>query len=149
MIYDAIKNYKNYEAPTRLYRALRFLAETDWTQVEYGRYELDGDNIYYMVQDHTPKGEAAKAEAHRKYIDIQAMIEGTEIIGIAPIEADKTEIEAKPEKDAWFYTCATQNLELYAGSFMIFFPNDIHRPGLYEGAPQQCRKVVIKIKIDD
>ena len=148
MIYDAIKNYKNYEATTRLYQELKYLAETDWSKVDFGRYELDGDNIYYMVQEYTPKGDAAKAEAHRKYIDIQAMIEGTEIIGIAPIEGNKTEIEAKPEKDVWFYTCETQNLELYAGSFMIFFPNDIHRPGLYKDAPATCRKVVMKIKID-
>ena len=146
MIYDAIKNYKNYEAPTRLYKALSFLAETDWSQVEFGRYELDGDNIFYLVQDYTPKGEEAKAEAHRKYIDIQAMIEGTEIIGIAPIEGEKTEIEAKPEKDAWFYTCDTQNLELYAGSFMIFFPNDIHRPGMAIGASEPVTKVVVKVK---
>ena len=148
MIYDAIKNYKNYEAPTRLYRALKFLADTDWRQVAFGRYELDGDNIFYLVQDYTPKGQEAKAEAHRRYIDIQAMIEGSEIIGIAPLEGEKTEIEANPEKDAWFYTCQTQNLTLYAGSFMIFFPNDIHRPGLYEGVPEKCRKVVMKIKID-
>ncbi len=148
MVYDIIANYKNYEADTRVYQALKFLAETDLSEAEFGRYEIDGDNLYYLVQDYTPNIESIKPEAHRKYIDIQAILSGEEIIGIAPLSGPKTEVDARPEKDVWFYDCALQPLKLFAGSFMIFYPGDIHAPGIPGCDPVRCRKIVMKIKID-
>ena len=50
MIFDTLENIKNYEGLGRVYTALEFLAKTDFSQMELGRYELDGDNIFYMVQ---------------------------------------------------------------------------------------------------
>ena len=120
MVYDIIANYQNYEADTRVYQALKFLAQTDLSQADFGRYEIDGDNLFYIVQDYTPHSETAKPEAHRRYIDIQAILTGEEMVGIAPLSGEKTEVEAHPDRDVWFYDCALQPLKLFAGSFMIF-----------------------------
>ena len=76
------------------------------------------------------------------------LVRGEEIIGIAPLSGPKTEREARPEKDVWFYNCELQPLKLFAGSFMIFYPGDIHAPGIPGCDPVRCRKIVMKIKFD-
>ncbi|MBQ1183458.1 MAG: YhcH/YjgK/YiaL family protein, partial [Clostridia bacterium] len=86
------------------------------------------------------------AELHEKYIDIQLIVSGKEVIGVAPIEIDKELVEAKPEKDVWKYTCETQPIWLTDNEFMVLYPNDIHMPGSTIGDSVKCRKVVVKVK---
>ena len=66
MIFDRIENLNNYSGLGRIYTALKFLADTDFTQIPLGKYELDGDNIYYMVCILYKKEEKIKAFALRK-----------------------------------------------------------------------------------
>ncbi len=147
MIFDTLDNVKNYEGLGRVYTALKFLSETDFSKMDLGRYELDGDNIFYMVQEYNTDPDKAVSEAHRKYIDIQFMVDGEELIGVAPISCEKTETEAKPENDAWFYECKTEPLTLFKNSFMVLYPNDLHCPGVAVNDALACRKVVVKVRV--
>ena len=148
MIFDTLQNIENYKGLGRVYTALEFLAKTDFSKTELGRYELDGDNIFYMVQNYDTDPDKTVSEAHKKYIDIQCMLEGEEIIGVAPVSCEKTLTEAKEENDVWFYECKTEPLTLLAGSFMVLYPNDLHCPGVAtKGKALNCRKVVVKVKV--
>ena len=87
-------------------------------------------------------------ETHDQYIDIQYMVEGEEIIGVADISEDKELTEAKEENDVWFYDCKTEPLTLSAGKYMVLYPNDLHCPGVAtNGTALTCRKVVVKVKV--
>ena len=147
MIFDTLENIKNYEGLGKVYTALQFLSETDFTKMELGRYELSGDDIFYMVQRYETDPDKTIAEAHKKYIDIQFMVDGEEIIGVAPICCEKTETEAKPENDVWFYECKTEPLTLIKNSFMVLYPNDLHCPGVAVDGAKACHKVVVKVKV--
>lgn len=148
MIFDTLENIKNYEGLGRVYTALQFLAKNDFKSMDLGRYELDGDNIFYMVQSYETDPEKTISEAHKKYIDIQFMVEGEEIIGVAPMNCKKTETQAIPENDVWSYECKTEPLTLFSGSFMVLYPNDLHCPGVAtNNKAGQCRKVVVKVKV--
>lgn len=148
MIFDTLKNVDNYKGLGRVYEALKFLAETDFNKIDLGRYELDGDNIFYMVQSYDTDPDKTVSEAHRKYIDIQFMVEGEEIIGVADISSEKELTEAKEENDVWFYNCKTEPLILSAGKYMVLYPNDLHCPGVAtNGKALTCRKVVVKVKV--
>ena len=148
MIFDTLKNVDNYKGLGRVYNALKFLSETDFSKIELGRYELDGDNIFYMVQSYDTDPDKTISEAHKKYIDIQYMVEGEEIIGVADISEDKELTEAKEENDVWFYDCKTEPLTLSAGKYMVLYPNDLHCPGVAtKGKALTCRKVVVKVKV--
>ena len=148
MIFDTLKNVDNYKGLGRVYDALKFLSETDFSKIELGRYELDGDNIFYMVQSYDTDPDKTISEAHKKYIDIQYMVEGEEIIGVADISEDKELTEAKEENDVWFYNCKTEQLVLSAGKYMVLYPNDLHCPGVAtKGKALTCRKVVVKVKV--
>lgn len=147
MIFDTLENIKNYKGLGRVYTALKFLAETDFSKVELGRYELQGDDIFYMVQRYETDPDKTISEAHKKYIDIQFMVDGEEIIGIAPFSCPKIETEAKPENDVWFYECKTEPLTLFKNSFMVLYPNDLHCPGVAVDGAKNCHKVVVKVKV--
>lgn len=148
MIFDTLTNVDNYKGLGRVYTALKFLSETDFSKIELGRYELDGDNIFYMVQSYDTDPSKTVSEAHRKYIDIQFMVEGEEIIGVADISSEKELTEAKEENDVWFYNCKTEPLTLSAGKYMVLYPNDLHCPGVAtNGKALTCRKVVVKVKV--
>lgn len=148
MIFDTLKNVDNYKGLGRVYDALKFLSETDFSKIDLGRYELDGDNIFYMVQSYDTDPSKTVSEAHRKYIDIQFMVEGEEIIGVADISSEKELTEAKEENDVWFYNCKTEPLTLSAGKYMVLYPNDLHCPGVAtKGKALTCRKVVVKVKV--
>ena len=52
MIIDALANmdfYKNLNES--LYKGLRFLKETDLAALPVGRYEIDGDAVFALVQE--------------------------------------------------------------------------------------------------
>lgn len=148
MIFDTLTNVDNYKGLGRVYTALKFLSETDFSKTDLGRYELDGDNIFYMVQSYDTDPSKTVSESHRKYIDIQFMVEGEEIIGVADISSEKELTEAKEENDVWFYNCKTEPLTLSAGKYMVLYPNDLHCPGVAtNGKALTCRKVVVKVKV--
>ncbi len=145
MIYDSLRYIDNYKNLGEVYTALKFLAETDFSKMELGKYELN-ENAYYMVQEYDTKPKDV-SEAHEKYIDIQMLVSGEEVIGVAFIDCEKTLVEAKPEKDVWKYACETQPIKLGAGDFMVLYPTDIHKPGVTLGESVRCRKVVVKVKV--
>ena len=72
MIYDKIDNLETYAGISeRLMKGLRLLKETDFSALEPGRYEVDGNELYFMVQSYQTKESNDTPEAHKKYIDIQ------------------------------------------------------------------------------
>jgi YhcH/YjgK/YiaL family protein len=131
--------------------AFKFLKESDLSNMELKRYELDGTNLYAPLSEYMSKNEEnARYEAHRKYIDIQYVVSGKELMGIAPMSQQKEILEPyNEEKDVMFVTVnEIKNYQALPDRFFIFFPEDIHRPGLKDGENSPVRKAVVKVKVD-
>ena len=79
MIIDSLKNAKLYYGlGERIEKGLKFLENTDLSEYKNGKYEIDGEKIYVSVQDYETKPlEPGKCEPHRKYLDIQYIIQGS------------------------------------------------------------------------
>jgi len=135
-----------------LVRGLEYLAKTDFSKVEAGRYEIEGAAIFALVQEYrpAPKGEK-KPEAHRKYVDIQYIAQGTEIIGYG-LENPANEVseDRLAEKDVLNFKTVQNEMDLILtpGMYAIFFPQDVHRPGCHYGEGGNVKKVVLKISKD-
>jgi biofilm protein TabA len=132
-----------------LITGLEYLKNTDFSKLPIGRYEIDGERIFAMVQEYpTSPREKREAETHCKYIDIQYLAQGVERVGYAladgknPIKQDLT-----AEKDAVFYQSVRDEYDLVLGNgrYAIFFPSDIHRPGCNFETEHSVRKVVVKV----
>jgi biofilm protein TabA len=140
--------FKNSE---RWNKAFAFLKDNDLTKIELKRYDLDGDNLFVTLSEYNSKNpETAKYEAHRKYIDIQYVVSGNELIGIAPLASQDSVYQVyNPAKDIEFLTVKKEKLlKATPAVFFVFFPEDAHKPGLKETANTPVRKAVVKIRID-
>ncbi len=151
MIADLLKHSRCYtNLSPRFAAAFEFLEKLPADQPD-GRCDLDGDNCFALVQSYTTRPLAqAKFEAHRKYIDIQFIQAGRETMLWSPLAAltQVTEPYAAG-KDVAFFANPSQwtPINLCAGQFAIFFPEDGHAPGLECGGPVAIRKTVIKIRV--
>ena len=144
----AVSYFKHKE---RWDKAFAFMKDNDLKKLELKRYELDGDNLYAPVSEYMSKNEdAARYEAHVKYIDIQYVASGKELIGIAPASQKGEILEPYNEtKDVEFMNVKEiKNYNATPENFFIFFPDDLHRPGLKDGESSPVRKVVVKVKVD-
>lgn len=135
--------------PAVISSALDYLRLTDFSQLEAGRYPIDGENVFALVQDPmTQSWEAGLPEFHARYIDIQCLLEGEEGIGYSPANTGLINItDQLAERDIAFV--AQQDNEsrllLTPGMFAIFLPGELHRPCRAPNAPMRIKKVVIKI----
>jgi YhcH/YjgK/YiaL family protein len=149
MIIDKLINAHLYnKLSPRIKKALDYLRQTNLSNTANGKYEIDGSNIYAMVQQYATKARnAGKWEAHRKYIDVQFIVRGTEQIGhtninrLVPGQYDS-------EKDVIFFTGEGDYLTLSTGDFMILFPEDAHKPCIAASTPGEVKKVVVKIAVE-
>jgi YhcH/YjgK/YiaL family protein len=119
--------------------------------MELKRYDIDGDNLYAPVSEYyTKKVEDARYESHQKYIDIQYVASGKELIGIGKMDDLKETLQSyDASKDVMFMSVnKIDNYKADPGRFFVFFPSDVHRPGLRDGDSTLVRKVVVKVKID-
>jgi len=129
-------------------RAFAYLRETDLAALEPGDYEIDGKNIYARALTYTTRApENGVWEAHRRYIDLQVMVEGAERICYAPLSrlAPGAYDEAK---DFWRLSGEGDSVTLPNGSFMLLWPTDGHMPCLAVDKPESIKKVVVKIAVD-
>ncbi|MGD0551609.1 MAG: YhcH/YjgK/YiaL family protein [Sedimentisphaerales bacterium] len=151
MILDRIDN-------TRLYiglhagfaKAFEILTDKTLAKKEDGKYAVDGEKIYYTLQRYTTKLlSEGKLEAHRKYIDIQFLLEGQELLGYAPLKGLTIAEVYNPQKDIAFFNTPKEitKVKLEPGLFCILFPDDAHLSCLQLAGPTEVRKVVIKIQI--
>ena len=152
MILDKITNANLYtNISERLTKAPKFLESEDFNTKESGRYEIDDDNLFYMVQKYqTQPVEDGKFEAHKKYIDIQFVAQGRELLGYAV--SDDLEIQTPYDEsgDCTFYEIPKNYtpVSLTSNMFCILFPQDGHMPGRQLNDPSDVLKVVVKVKVD-
>ncbi len=148
MIVDELKNAKQYYGlGAGIEAALRYLAQTDFSKVAPDRYDIDGDNVYALVQeyDSKPKSEGAW-EAHHTYLDVQYVAAGAEHMGYRPVEGMKAGAYDK-EKDFYLLEGEGEFFTLREGYFTILKPQDAHMPGMAIAAPQAVKKVVVKVRV--
>jgi len=150
MIADTLKNKYLYESISpRIKTALEYIAATDFSVMNTGKYELDGANLFVLVQeyDSVPRKQGIW-ECHQKYIDIQYIAEGIEQIGVNNIDKMQVTTEYNPEKDIAFLSGDGDYVTFSKGSYGIFFPEDAHQPRIApDDVPAKVKKVVVKIKI--
>ena len=148
MIADTLDNLKGALYPESFRKAFDFLKKLSPDAAD-GKYPIDGDRIYAMIQSGTTRGPAAdKLEIHRKFIDIQYLFSGNETLVWAPMEGLDVHVPFDVEKDCGFLHApeTVSRLELRPGMFAVFFPGDAHN-GKLSGSKGDApfRKVVVKI----
>src|SRR5699024_3005825 len=151
MIFGHIAQPNPCRFPAAIEKARDFLRATDFNALEPGVVEIDGNNIYAQIIDLTPRAvEEKRPEVHRRYIDIQFLAWCKEKIGIATDTGNNKISESLLElRDIIFYHDNEHEsfIEMIPGSYAIFFPQDVHRPGCIMQTASEIRKIVVKVAL--
>ncbi len=148
MVHDILDNAHLY-APFHpgFAHAFAFLLMNELKDLPEGRYEIDGDNVYAMVQRGPGRSrKEAFLETHDRYIDIQYVLAGTDHMGWKPrFRCTDPVWEHCETPDVAFYRDDPDTwIAVEKGTFVIFFPEDAHLPSISE---EELHKVVVKIAV--
>lgn len=148
MIFDLLENYALYnKSGNNLFRAFEYLLENEYIGLPNGKHQIIGDEVFAIINEYdTKSAKGGFYEAHRDYVDLQYMVEGSEMIGYAPLRDQKAVREYDKVNDYSLYEVEGSLLSLSTGMFAIFYPGDLHMPGIGEPAIA-VKKIVIKIRI--
>ena len=144
--FDYIACYKGLHP--NLDKAIDWLNSHTLDALENGKTIIDGENVFVNVMDADLRdADGAAFEYHRRYADLQIDLTGGEGWGYetAPgteVEPYQPDIGKKDSEDAIFGA-------LGEGRFVLFFPGELHKPGVARPGCAHVRKVVIKIRMED
>lgn len=152
MITDKLEKLYRY-LPDKYREKIREWINKVDKDIPEGRYEICGEEVYAKVLSYqTKKRTECRIEAHKRYIDIQSTICGTE--GILVYEKEKLQIEDtyKKEDDEAFYYPSEKpvaGIDVHEKCFVMLFPNEAHQPEIsFDESCPTIKKFVVKIRED-
>ena len=133
-------------------KGLDFLKNTRLEDLPDGRTDIDGDNVFALVQSYKSRMEHQKPkfELHRRYVDIQYIVSGAEIMGWAPHEMFTQTNPYNEESDVMLGTIPAgewTSVLFPAGRVIVLYPTDAHASGLAVDQPEDVKKALIKIAL--
>jgi YhcH/YjgK/YiaL family protein len=150
MVTDFLTNLGKYKSLLSVPdKVLGWLSGVELQNLSTGKHLIDGDSIYALIQEYQtcPAGDKYW-ESHKKYTDLQIVISGEEFMGYIPSTGLNVLSPYDEAKDISFYENETPPCSLVhvtAGHFCLFFPGEVHKPGLTQTAAGTVKKAVLKI----
>lgn len=148
MIIDTISNAHRYVNLHPLFASVfSYINTTNLIDLTLGKHPILGDDLFVIIERvHGRAKESTQLECHRKYIDIQLVLNGVDEMGWKPL-ADCTnpiDIYNKAHDVQLFNSMPSVWLPTPANSFCIFFPEDAHTALVGSG---MIHKAVFKIAV--
>jgi biofilm protein TabA len=131
----------------RFAAAFTFLRGTDLQSLAPGKHAVQGEEIFAIVEACAGRRrEEARLECHRRYIDIQLVLEGVDEMGWKPVvECVQPATDYDAARDIRFFNDVPSSwIAAPPGAFCVFFPEDAHAPLVSTG---MIRKLVMKIAV--
>ena len=156
MIVDTLEQLERYRGlDPRLDRGLEALRRLSADPpAADGRQELEGQELYASLSTYVTGEPAGKPfETHRRYIDIQAVLSGREVLHWAPLAGLRPRGGYSEAEDIALFEDPPgggAGLRLEPGAFVVLFPQDAHKPGCRvteRGHGEQVRKLVLKVRV--
>ena len=153
MIVDSIENWEQYRGlSVKLDSAFRWLESDGPSACIAGRrYEI-AEGVFANCSEYETKPvEEALFETHKKYIDIQCLISGSELIDVADQRALAPTLDYDEGKDIAFYRgekSGAHRLIMVPGVMAVLFPQDAHRPSVAVDKPTKVKKIVLKVSVE-
>jgi 3-deoxy-D-manno-octulosonate 8-phosphate phosphatase (KDO 8-P phosphatase) len=143
------ENKSQYAITRQINKTIEYLRQLDLKNMQVGRYPLD-EKSYYMIQEYTTKAaEECKLESHKRYIDIQWMLDGEEKIQVSDIYSLEMKVPYDSEKDLMFWKDRSYMTEiiLKSDSYVVLYPENAHKPAVMVDKPIKVKKLVAKIAV--
>ncbi|MEF9959991.1 MAG: YhcH/YjgK/YiaL family protein [Niameybacter sp.] len=148
MIYDMISNITMYKGISAyLDKAIQFVEQTDLHTLPLGKTPIDGEHVFINVMKAQTKQEGElDFEIHKKYMDIQIDLRGTEMIQIATECGELVEAYAQAKDIGFFKAEVASSCVMGPGRFVVCMADELHKPGIQVGTSTAIKKCVIKVE---
>jgi YhcH/YjgK/YiaL family protein len=150
LIFDQCVSLRRYaELGPNFETAVKFLSGRTLDSFAPGKLAIDGVNVYASVREADLAGRPERWESHRRYADIQILLDGSEAILFTPNAAPEPSATYDEARDIEFYE-GVQGVRcpLKPGDFMIFLPGELHAPDRPEGETTRSKKLVVKVLVE-
>ncbi|MDH3001170.1 hypothetical protein A1D23_11985 [Chelonobacter oris] len=147
---DLNKDNVNAGLPSVIAEICDYLNRQDLAALTLGRHDITADIFMNVMEFETAEADSKKAELHHRYLDVQLLISGSELIEYGVGNPDLSAYEDYQEEDD--YQLSAQQIKdknsvvLKPGMFAVFFPYEAHKPGCnIDGKSGTVKKLVVKI----
>ncbi|HEY3389708.1 MAG TPA: YhcH/YjgK/YiaL family protein [Prolixibacteraceae bacterium] len=150
MIIDRIENASLYSPlGSGIAEALEYIKNNKLNTIDSGSYDIREGKLRMIVNEYEQKcTDRTTMEAHRKNIDVQYWVSGSELMGYAPLKSQTILEPYNEEKDFSNYASAGASFsKLEPGMFAIYFPTDLHTAVMDSNCDSKVRKIVFKVAI--
>lgn len=136
----------------RISKAVSFLKTLRVTERDIGDKVIINENFYYTVQKYVTKPtNERKLESHKKYVDIQIILEGNEMMDLADISRLSVKKEYDEANDVIFWEIPDRmaRMVLRKGSCIVLYPENAHRGGINVDTDRESDvlKIVGKVRL--
>ncbi len=149
MILGKLENIERYSLLNGGFKkAADFLKRADLRELKPGVYDIDGKSVFAtIVNENGRKSEDAQLEFHRKYIDIQLVLDGVDSMGWKALcDCEEPLGEFDEAKDLGFFKDEAELfIPVKSNHFAMFFPHDAHLPMISD---KKLHKVIVKIAVN-
>ncbi len=149
MIYDTIENLSQYKGMSKnVDIAIRYILNNELSELPLGKTVID-DKVFVNVTDAaTIPGEKAQFEMHQNTIDLQLVLEGTELFEVAFGETKITKAYDSTTDSCLMDAVTSGAGMLCPGRFVLFQAMEPHKPSIKAQGCDKVKKLVFKIKND-
>lgn len=148
MILDIMTNANRYSALHPLFaQVFEYIHNTNLHTLASGRHAIAGDDLFVIIERVQGQSrELTQLECHRKYIDIQLVLDGVDEMGWKALsDCQNPATDYNAAKDVQLFNEApTIWIATPANAFCIFFPEDAHTALVGSG---NIHKAVFKIAV--
>lgn len=149
MIFGNIHNLKEFPfLEEKVKECFEYAKSHNLVSYEEGSHEIDGERLFVNIVEYTTtKPEERFWEAHKNYLDVHVMLQGTEQIDLNFIQ--NMDVKEFVEKDDFLPMDGDKNSSviLRDGDFLICYPSDGHRTAVAVQEPEKIKKAIFKVRI--
>ena len=149
MIFGNIQNLREYLCmEDGIFECFNYAKENNLSAYDRGCHEKKTKRIFVnIVEYETVKPEDRFWEAHREYLDVHLMLEGTERIDLNFIQ--NMDVKEYAAKDDFLSMDGEKNASviLKPGDFLVCYPTDAHRTAVAADKQENIKKAIFKVKI--
>lgn len=149
MIFGNIHNLKEFPfLEEKVKECFEYAKNHNLVSYEEGSHEIDGERLFVNIVEYTTtKPEERFWEAHKNYLDVHVMLQGTEQIDLNFIQ--NMDVKEFVEKDDFLPMEGDKNSSviLRDGDFLICYPSDGHRTAVAVQEPEKIKKAIFKVRI--
>ena len=149
MIFGNIQNLREYLCmEDGIFECFNYAKENNLSAYDRGCHEIDAKRIFVNIMEYeTVKPEDRFWEAHREYLDVHLMLEGTERIDLNFIQ--NMDVKEYAAKDDFLQMDGEKNgsVILKPGDFLVCYPTDAHRTAVAADKQENIKKAIFKVKI--